>query len=145
MPQLIKLPPFKVNTRAINIECPHCRCTLAYEEDEVERVDNESMGIYCPYCKGAVETKHIKPFTFPDTFYKMCGKSEPCCSDKEIQKMVDQVKQELVDYPEDEFNYMMSGNVVVFGYVEKDGENVYHHIIVAKEYWEDEIKVDVGE
>lgn len=143
MPQLIKLPPYKVNTEAINIKCPHCHCTLAYTEDEVERVGNESMGVYCPYCKEPVETKHIKPFSFPDTFYPLCSKFDCRCDNQGIQQMINEVSQELIDYPEDEFNYIVRDGIAVLGYVEDNGEDVYHRILVAKELWEDEIKVIV--
>lgn len=138
MPQIIKLPPYKVNTEAINIKCPHCHCTLAYTEDEVERVDNESMGVYCPYCSGAVETKHIKPFTFPDTFCHF----DNTANNKQIQEAIDKVKRDFVIFPEDNFNYILQGDVAVFGYVEEEGNKVYHHIVVAKEYWEEEIQVE---
>lgn len=66
MPQIIASPENKtINKRPIITTCPHCQYTIAYTEDEIERVNNESMGVICPHCKGVIETEHIEPFTFP--------------------------------------------------------------------------------
>lgn len=69
MPKIVAAPKVEEEKHPIITDCPHCRYTISYTEDEVERVDNESMGVYCPQCDEPIVTKHIKPFTFPDTFY----------------------------------------------------------------------------
>lgn len=96
MPQIIAPPEPQSHNEPIITTCPHCQYTISYTEDEVERVDNESMGVICPHCGSVVETEHIKPFTFPDTFYHFgTSKGSACLSDDEVQYYVDIVKRKL--------------------------------------------------
>ena len=115
--------------------CPNCQYIISYTEDEVERVDNESMGVYCPHCGSVVETKHVEPFTFPDTFYHF-GTSEGavCLSDDEVQHYVDIVKCKLrQECQVGECTFTGTGNTMVFGFKFEDEDE----IIVAKNYWEE--------
>lgn len=117
--------------------CPNCQYIISYTEDEVERVDNESMGVYCPHCGSVVETKHVEPFTFPDTFYHF-GTSEGavCLSDDEVQHYVDIVKRKLrQECQVGECTFTGTGNTMVFGFKFEDEDTIY----VAKNYWEDSI------
>ena len=117
--------------------CPNCQYIISYTEDEVERVDNESMGVYCPHCGSVVETKHVEPFTFPDTFYHF-GTSEGavCLSDDEVQHYVDIVKCKLrQECQVGECTFTGTGNTMVFGFKFEDEDE----IIVAKNYWEDSV------
>ena len=117
--------------------CPNCQYIISYTEDEVERVDNESMGVYCPHCGSVVETKHVEPFTFPDTFYHF-GTSEGavCLSDDEVQHYVDIVKCKLrQECQVGECTFTGTGNTMVFGFKFEDEDQ----IIVAKNYWEDSV------
>lgn len=138
MPQIIASPENKtINKRPIITTCPHCQYTISYTEDEVDRVDNESMGIYCPHCEGVIETEHIEPFTFPDTFYRF-GTSEGavCLSDDEVQHYVDIVKRKLQQELEvDEYTFAGTGDTMVFGFKFEDEDE----IIVAKNYWEESV------
>ena len=138
MPKIVAPPEIKPKIEPIITTCPNCHYTISYTEDEVERVDNEVMGVYCPQCGGVIETGRIVPFTFPDTFYHFNN----AATNKQIREAIDKVKRDFVIFPEDDFNYILQGNVAVFGYVEEDGNKVYHHIVVAKEYWEEEILVE---
>lgn len=138
MPQIISPPESKIpEKRPIITTCPHCQYTISYTEDEVDRVDNESMGVCCPHCGGVVETEHIEPFTFPDTFYHF-GVSEDavCLSDDEVQHYVDIVKRKLQQECQvGEYAFTGTGDTMVFGFKFEDEDE----IIVAKNYWEESV------
>lgn len=137
MPKIVAPPEIKPKIEPIITICPHCQYTISYTEDEVERVDNDAMGVYCPQCGGVVETERIEPFTFPDTFYHF-GVSEDavCLSDDEVQRYVDIVKRKLQQECQvGEYAFTGSGDTMVFGFKFEDEDTIY----VAKNYWEDSI------
>lgn len=138
MPQIVALPKNEViEKRPIITTCPHCQYTISYIEDEVERVENDGIGIMCPNCDEAIVTKHIEPFTFPDTFYH-CDTSEDavCLSDDEVQKYVNIVKCKLQQECQvGEYTFTGSGDTMVFGFKFEDEDL----IIVVKNYWEDSV------
>ena len=137
MPQIISPPENKTDEkRPIITTCPHCQYTISYTEDEVERVGNESMGVYCPHCGGVVETEHIDPFTFPDTFYHFDTNETSKLADEETQHYVDIVKRKLQQELEiGEYTFTGTGDTMVFGF-KFEGED---EIIVAKNYWEESV------
>lgn len=97
MPQIVAPPENKViEKRPIITTCPHCQYTISYTEDEVERLSDEIVGVYCPNCAKSIITDNIEPFTFPKSFYHF-GASEDavCLSDEEVQEYVDIVKRKL--------------------------------------------------
>lgn len=138
MPQIISSPESKIpKKRPLITICPHCQYTISYTEDEVKRVENESMGVLCPQCGGVIETKHIEPFAFPDTFYHF-GTSEgtACLSDDEVQHYVDTVKNRLQQECQvGEYAFIGSGDTMVFGFKMEDEDVIF----VAKNYWEDSV------
>lgn len=137
MPQIIAPPESQPKNEPIITTCPHCHYTISYTENEVKRVDNESMGVICPQCKGVIETEHIEPFTFPDTFYHF-GASEDavCLSDDRVQEYVDIVKRKLQQECQvGEYTYTGSGDTMVFGFKMEDEDVIF----VAKNYWEDSV------
>lgn len=137
MPQIIAPPKSQPQNEPIITTCPNCQYTISYTEDEVEHVDNESMGVICPHCGGVVETEHIEPFTFPDTFYHF-GTSEGavCLSDDEVQQYVNVVKCKLQQECQvGEYTSAGSGDTMVFGFKMEDEDE----IIVAKNYWTDSV------
>ena len=137
MPQIIAPPESQPQNEPIITTCPNCQYTISYTEDEVDRVDNESMGVICPHCGGVVETEHIEPFTFPDTFYHF-GTSEGavCLSDDEVQQYVNVVKCKLQQECQvGEYTSAGSGDTMVFGFKMEDEDE----IIVAKNYWTDSV------
>lgn len=96
MPQIIAPPESQPQTEPITTTCPHCHYTISYTEDEIERVSNNAVGVICPQCGGVIETKHIKPFTFPDSFYYFGEDGEAVNLDnKEVQAYVDIVNRKL--------------------------------------------------
>lgn len=138
MPQIVAPPENKIpEKRPIIITCPHCQYTISYTEDEVERVENDGLGIMCPNCNEPVVTKHIKPFTFPDTFYRSgTSESAVCLSDDEVQKYVDIIKRKLQQECQvGEYTFTGSGDTMVFGFKFEDEDE----IIVAKNYWSDSV------
>ena len=137
MPQIVAPPESQLQSEPIITICPHCHYTISYTKDEVERVDNESMGVLCPQCGEVIETTHITPFTFPDTFYNY-GESEGAAhlSDEEIQSYVDIVKRQLnQELKVGESSFTGTGDTIVFGFKFEDEDVIY----VAKNYWEDSI------
>ena len=137
MPQIVAPPESQLQSEPITTTCPHCHYTISYTVDEVERVDNESMGVYCPRCGGVIETEHIVPFTFPDTFYHY-GENDcaVCLSDEEVQSYIDIVKRKLQqELQVGEYTFTGSGDTMVFGFKFEDEDE----IIVAKNYWEDSV------
>ena len=137
MPKIIAPPESQPQNEPIITTCPNCQYTISYTEDEVEHVDNESMGVICPHCGGVVETEHIEPFTFPDTFYHF-GVSEDavCLSDDRVQEYVDIVKRKLQQECQvGEYTYTGSGDTMVFGFKMEDEDVIF----VAKNYWSDSI------
>ena len=138
MPKIVAPPKSEViEKRPIITTCPHCQYTISYTEDEVERVDNESMGVYCPHCGSVVETKHVEPFTFPDTFYHFStSKGAVCLSEDKVQECVDIVKRRLQQECQvGEYAFTGSGDTMVFGFRFEDEDVIY----VAKNYWEDSV------
>lgn len=138
MPQIIASPENKtINKRPIITTCPHCQYTIAYTEDEIERVNNESMGVICPHCKGVIETEHVKSFTFPKTFSHFGeGKNVRHLTDEEVQSYVDNVKRKLEqELKVGDYTFTGTGDTIVFGFKFEDEDE----IIVAKNYWSDSI------
>lgn len=137
MPQIIAPPKSQPQNEPIITTCPNCQYTISYTEDEVEHIDNESMGVICPHCGGVVETEHVEPFTFPDTFYHF-GVSEDavCLSDDRVQEYVDIVKHKLrQECQVGEYTFTGSGDTMVFGFKMEDEDVIF----VAKNYWSDSI------
>ena len=138
MPQIVAPPENKIPEKhPIITTCPHCQYTISYTEDEVERVENDGVGIICPNCNGSIVTEHIEPFTFPDTFYYF-GVSEGtvCLSDDEIQHYVDVIKRKLQQECQvGEYAFTGTGDTMVFGFRFEDEDVIY----VTKNYWEDSV------
>ena len=138
MPQIVAPPKNEtVEKRPIITTCPHCQYTISYTEDEVERVENDGLGIICPHCEELIITEHIAPFTFPDTFYYFgADEGVVCLSDEEVQEYVDIVKRKLQQECQvGEFTCISSGDTMVVGFKSEDEDN----IIVSKNYWEDSV------
>ena len=137
MPQIVSPPQAQQPTQTpIITTCPHCNYTISYTKDEVERVDNDSMGVYCPHCGDVVETERIEPFTFPDTFYHFDTNETSKLTDEETQHYVDVVKRKLQQELEiGEHTFTGTGDTIVFGFKFEDEDE----IIVAKNYWEDSV------
>lgn len=138
MPQIVSPPQAQQLTQTpIITTCPHCQYTISYTEDEVDRVENDGLGVICPNCNESIVLEHIKHFTFPDTFYHF-GTSEGavCLSDDEIQRYVDIVKHKLQQECQvGDYTFTGSGDTMVFGFKFEDEDE----IIVAKNYWEESV------
>lgn len=141
MPKIIAPPANELNEtiekQPIITTCPHCQYTISYTEDEIERVDNEGLGIMCPNCNEPIVLEHIEPFTFPDTFYHFsASEDDVCLSDDEVQQYVNIVKHKLQQECEiGEYTFVGSGDTMVFGFKMEDEDE----IIVAKNYWSDSV------
>lgn len=140
MPQIIAPPESQPQNEPIITTCPHCQYTISYTEDEVKRVDNESMGVICPQCKGIIETEHIEPFIFPKTFFRFGagkdGNLPHILSDEETQQYIDIVRRKLQqELQVGEYTFTGIGDTIVFGFKFEDEDE----IIVAKNYWSDSI------
>lgn len=140
MPKIVAAPKVEEEKHPIITDCPHCRYTISYTEDEVERVDNNDIGVLCPNCKEPIATEHIEPFTFPDTFYHFGsgndGNLPYILSDEETQRYVDIVKRKLQQECQvGEYTFTGTGDTMVFGFKFEDEDE----IIVAKNYWEESI------
>lgn len=137
MPQIIAPPESQPQNEPIITTCPHCQYTISYTEDEVDRVENDGLGVICPNCNKSIVLEHIEPFTFPDTFYHF-GTSEGsvCLSDDEVQQYVNVVKRKLQQECQvGEYTYTGSGDTMVFGFKMEDEDVIF----VAKNYWSDSI------
>lgn len=137
MPQIIAPPESQPQTEPIITTCPHCNYTISYTEDEVERISNNAMGVLCPQCKEAIETEHIEPFTFPNTFFYFgANKGSVHLNDKEVQSYVDIVKRKLQqELKVGDYTFTGTGDTMVFGFKFEDEDVIY----VAKNYWEESI------
>lgn len=138
MPKIIAPPENKtIEKRPIITTCPHCQYTVSYTEDEVERVDNDAMGVYCPQCGGVITTKHIEPFTFPDSFYSFNTRDGAnSLTNEEIQYLVNIVKRQLQQEMKiEEYTFLSQGNTMVIGFKLEDEDK----IVVVRDYWEDNI------
>ena len=141
MPKIIAPPANELNEtiekRPIITTCPHCQYTISYTEDEVERLGVETVGVYCPNCNRTIETDHIVPFTYPDSFYHF-GKAENSVhlTNEEVQRHVDIVRRRLQEEREiGEYSFSGSGDTMVFGFKMEDEDLIF----VAKNYWEDSV------
>ena len=141
MPKIIAPPANELNEtiekHPIVTTCPHCQYTISYTEDEVERIENDGLGVICPNCNKSIVLEHIEPFTFPDTFYHFStSEGAVCLSDDEVQKYVNIVKRKLQQERKvGEYTFTGTGDTMVFGFKFEDEEV----IIVAKNYWEDSV------
>lgn len=138
MPQIVSPPQAQQSTQTpIIATCPHCQYTISYTEDEIDRVDNESMGVCCPYCGGVIETEHIEPFTFPNTFCYHGEKDGAIpLTNEQVQKYVNIVKHALQQETQvGEYTFVGTGDTMVFGFKFEDEDE----IIVTKNYWVDSI------
>lgn len=144
MPKIIAPPANELNEtiekRPIITTCPHCQYTISYTEDEVDRVENDSLGVICPNCNESIVTKHVEPFTFPDSFY--CFNQNDgavALSNEETQHCVNIVKYKLrQECQVGEYTFTGSGDTMVFGFKFEDEDVIY----VAKNYWEDSVFKD---
>lgn len=140
MPQIVAPPESQPQSEPIITTCQHCHYTISYTEDEVERVENDGIGIVCPNCNEPVITEQIKPFTFPKTFYHFGsgddGNLPSILSDEETQKYVDIVKRTLQQERKiGEYTFTGTGDTMVFGFKFEDEDVIF----VAKNYWEDSV------
>ena len=141
MPQIVAPPKNEViEKRPIITTCPHCQYTISYTEDEVERVDDDGLGVICPNCNEPIVLEHVEPFTFPDTFYHFGsgddGNLPHILSDEETQRYVDIVKRRLQQECQvGEYAFTGTGDTMVFGFRFEDEDVIY----VAKNYWEDSV------
>lgn len=137
MPKIIAPPETKSKTEPIITTCPNCHYTISYTEDEVERVDNEVIGVYCPQCGAVIETGRIVPFTFPDSFYHCSVDNEATAlTNRQTQDYIDEVKRELKqELNIGEFTFAGSGDTMVFGFKMEDEDLIF----VAKNYWEESV------
>lgn len=138
MPQIISPPENKIpEKRPIITTCPHCQYTISYTEDEVERVENDGLGVICPNCNESIVLEHVEPFTFPDTFYHFdVDKGTVCLSDDEVQRYVNIVKRKLQqECNVGEHVFTGSGDTMVFGFKFEDEDVIF----VAKNYWSDSV------
>lgn len=138
MPKIVAPPENKtIEKRPIITTCPHCNYTISYTEDEVERVDNDAMGVYCPQCGEVITTKHIEPFTFPDSFYSFNTRDGAnSLTNEEIQRLVNIVKRQLQQEMKiEEYTFLSQGNTMVIGFKLEDEDK----IVVARDYWEDSV------
>lgn len=138
MPQIVSPPKTQEPIKhPIITTCPHCQYTISYTEDEVERVENDGMGVMCPNCTKIIVTEHIEPFTFPDTFYHFStSEDDVCLSNEEVQEYVNIVKRKLQQECEiGEYTFTGTGDTMVFGFKFEDKDVIY----VAKNYWQDSV------
>lgn len=137
MPQIVAPPESQPQIDPIITTCPHCQYTISYTEDEVERVDNDAMGVFCPHCDGAIMTKHIEPFTFPSSFYSFNENDGAIgLTNEEVQKLVDMVKRQIQqEMKVEEYIFLSQGNTMVIGFKLEDEDK----IVVARDYWEDNV------
>ena len=137
MPKIVA-PPKNEDTkpRPIITTCPHCQYTISYTEDEVDRVENDGLGIICPNCNESIVLEHIEPFTFPKTFYHFDTNEASKLTDEETQNYVDIIKRKLQqECKVGEHVFTGSGDTMVFGF-KFEYEDV---IFVAKNYWSDSV------
>ena len=138
MPQIVAPPENKIpEKRPIITTCPHFKYKISYTEDEVERVIDNGVGVLCPNCEEPIVTKHVEPFTFPDTFY-YCGVSKGAAylSNEEVQECVNIVRRKLQqELKVGEYAFTGTGDTMVFGFKFEDEDVIY----VAKNYWEDSV------
>lgn len=65
MPKIVAPPESKIHEKTpIITTCPHCQYTISYTEDEVERVDDDGLGVICPNCNESIVLEHIEPLHF---------------------------------------------------------------------------------
>ena len=137
MPQIVAPPESQSKNEPIITTCPHCHYTISYTEDEVDRMSNNAMGIFCPQCGEEIETEYVEPFTFPKTFFHFSvDKGSVDLSNEEVQSYVNIVKRKIQEELKiGEYTFTGSGDTMVFGFKFAD-EN---QIIVAKGYWSDSV------
>lgn len=135
MPKIVAPPENQSKLEPIITTCSHCGYKISYTENEVERIENTKMGIFCPHCEEPIITQNVDPFTFPDTFVKY-GEDEGAVhiTDKAVQILVNEVKKSLINNSQ-EYSFSATGDTIVFGYNFEDEIVIY----VARNYWEDSV------
>ena len=141
MPKIIAPPANELNEtiekRPIITTCPNCQYTISYIADEIERVENDGLGVMCPNCDEPIVLEHIEPFTFPNTFYHLGTSEETAClSNEEVQECVNIVKRKLrQECTVGEYTFTGRGDTMVFGFKFEDEDVIF----VAKNCWEDSV------
>ena len=115
------------------IVCPNCEKTLFYEKSDVDILNNDSYGIYCPNCSAEVETEKRNKISFPKDFYHFG--MNPSCShitDEEIEKEINRMKKELLNDSESDFYEWARGDTLIVATKYADCVSFY----VAKNYYQ---------
>ncbi len=115
------------------IVCPNCRETIIYEKSDVDILNNDSYGIYCPNCGAEVEIEKRNKISFPKDFYRF-GMNSYCShvTDKEIEEKVNRIKKELLNDSESNFYEWASGDTLIIAIKYEDCVSFY----VAKNYYQ---------
>ena len=115
------------------IICPNCGETLLYEKSDVDILNNNSYGIYCPNCSAEVETKKRNKIAFPMDFYRFgMNPSSVHIEDEFIEKEINEMKKGLLNDPDLDYSELASGDTLIIGKKYEDCISFY----VAKNYYQ---------
>lgn len=134
MPQIVAAPGEKPKQRTVTI-CPNCRYLISYTDDEIERVDNEAVGVYCPNCGAVIVDHTVTPFTFPNTFHKVNqqeGMSH--LNNEQVQKLIDSVRKQGKFLEVGEAYGESTGDTIVIAMKSEEELAIY----VTQDYWKDQ-------
>ena len=118
-------------------KCPACGCTIEYTEEDLEDLDH-GTGFYCPDCGEEIYHERFELHKFPRAFYRFgVNNGAVAISDETIQMYINDVARVLKNANVGEFTCTGTGDTMVIGLKFEDED----HIIVAKNYWEEEYNI----
>ena len=114
--------------------CPYCNETILYEESDVDILNNDSYGIYCPNCEAEVEIEKRDKISFPRDFYQFgINSSGVKINDNTIESEINYLKKELLNSDSDlDFCEWACGDTLIVGLKYEDCISFY----VAKNYYQ---------
>lgn len=145
-------PPTNDQYKTVHtLVCSRCGAMIEFDEQDMTTTD-DGYRVKCPCCNLIIavhsggynqpqdeEEPEPPHFVWPDSFYHF-GESTQAVKipDKEVQQMIDRIVKRFPELRVGDFDIEATGDTTVLGLKYEDSNTV----IVAKNYWEDEIETE---
>lgn len=145
--KILKPPTNNIHSTVYTMYCPRCGALLEFDHEDLSASGN-GLWATCPCCQNNIDVNNQSQpeeepepphFVWPSSFYHF-GESAGAVNipDKEVQQIIDRIVKRFPELNDGEFTYEGTGDTIVIGLKFNDSNEV----IVAKNYWEDEIETE---
>lgn len=145
--KILKPPTNNIHSTVYTMYCPRCGALLEFDHEDLSASGN-SLWATCPCCQNIIgmnnqsqpeEEPEPPHFVYPDSFYHF-GESAGAVyiPNNEVQQMVDRMVKKFPELKPGEFDMEATGDTIVLALKFEESNQV----IVAKNYWEDEIETE---